>query len=188
MRTEAPVLSHRGRCVLHQSATESVQAAQGRQQDRVLTGMRLKTPSWWLSQWQNTSHLQQTSVGADKVLRRWWLTLHYDWTQQGWRSCVGILRYHVDDLMFAGNESDALYLSALETIRGLYHWSNCVAAVFSNNQTETSRLSRLNMLVPFKSFPSQHTDDDINTMCSLDGNIAKSSRNEVNSDGWRSRS
>ena len=61
------------------------------------------------------------------------MTLHQEYR------LVGILNFHVDDLMLAGDESDPLYLSALETTRGLYGWSSwaqthskCVAAMFNN--------------------------------------------------------
>ena len=37
---------------------------------------------------------------------------------------VGVLSYHVGDLMIAGDESDPLYLSPLETIRGLSDWGS----------------------------------------------------------------
>ena len=37
---------------------------------------------------------------------------------------IGVLSYHVHDLMLAEDESDPLYLSALETMRGLYGWSS----------------------------------------------------------------
>ena len=41
-----------------------------------------------------------------------------------------ILRYHVDDLMLAGDESDPLYFSAQETIRGRFGWSSWEADTF----------------------------------------------------------
>ena len=107
---------------------------------------------------------------------------------------VGILSYHVRDLVLAGNESDPLHLSALETIGGLYDWGSWEAGRFEmcgcrvqQNVTEASRWVRLNMLLPVKPFPSQHTDDDINTRCSLDMNITRSLRNEVNSGAWHSK-
>ena len=68
--------------------------------------------------------LTKFCYGQIDAPRRWWLTLQHDWTQQGWRSCtlkpcmmtlhwgsrlVGILSYHVDDLMLAGDESDPLF-------------------------------------------------------------------------------
>ena len=60
--------------------------------------------------------------------------------------------------------------------------SRCVAAVCIKK-----KLIRLYMLVPFKKFPSQHIDDDINTRYYHDMNTRKSSRNEVKSDGWHNR-
>ena len=37
---------------------------------------------------------------------------------------VGTLSYHTDDHILVGDKSDPQFLSALETIRGLYDWSS----------------------------------------------------------------
>ena len=42
------------------------------------------------------------------------MTMHHE------SRLVGILSHHVDDVILAGDESDPLYLSALETVGGLY--------------------------------------------------------------------
>ena len=63
----------------------------------------------------------------------------------------------------AGDESEPLFLSALErseicttrAARKQTH-SKCVAAVFNKNETEVSRLIRLNTVVTCKIFPSPH--------------------------------
>ena len=67
--------------------------------------------------------------------RQWWLTLQSDLIAAGWTWCKlepclmtlwkhgklrGILCYHVDDVMIAGDEQDSVYQKALKDLKAKY--------------------------------------------------------------------
>ena len=83
--------------------------------------------------------LTKFCYGLIDAPRQWWLTLQADLRKAGWKSCklepcmmtlwsgrrlVGILCYHVDDIMIAGEEQDQTYQEGLHTIRHLYEWGS----------------------------------------------------------------
>ena len=73
------------------------------------------------------------------LARQWWLTLQRDLQEAGWRTCklepcdmtlhlkgklIGILCYHVDDIMIAGDENSKPYKDALLHVQSMYEWES----------------------------------------------------------------
>ena len=81
--------------------------------------------------------LSRACYGLIDAPRRWWKALVHD--QQGlkWRCChhepclmalhdgkelIGLVCFHVDDVMVAGNENNPRWLEMRERIAALYEW------------------------------------------------------------------
>ena len=81
--------------------------------------------------------LAKCCYGLIDAPRQWWLSLQGDLQKAAWRKCkmepcmmrlwsggrlVGLLCFHVDDVMIAGNERGDNYQEALQHLKQLYEW------------------------------------------------------------------
>ena len=153
VRTEAPVVSKRGRNLyLTKVAQKRFKLRKGDVKNAFLQGHQpaedvqelVAEPVPELAEYMGLSAdevvvLTKFCYGLIDAPRQWWLTLQGDLLKAGWRKCklepcmmtmwegdvlIGILCYHVDDIMIAGDENNKKYLHKLEELQGLYEWGS----------------------------------------------------------------
>jgi len=155
VRTEAPVISRRGRSLfLTKVAQRRFHIRKGDVKNAFLQGRGAEDADEELELAADPvpELAEHMGLGPDEIViltklcyglidapRQWWITLRTDLEAQNWRRCklepclltlwsgqrtVGILCYHVDDIMIAGNEKDPVYIDALTKLRETYEWGS----------------------------------------------------------------